>query len=168
MPFTSMILPRTLSTGHAWLSKRVGTWDVLRPNNPAPTTGGADGRTTFTIPGRTAPAGDQGASLLAARHARSNRVPERTAGPDRDPRLLPGRLESRVWQRTRPLQRTAPRVPAIRCHPAGRLGGRCLVPHRLRPREQTQVPSTGGFRAQGRGRAGLWRVPPARQIGRAS
>ena len=23
MPFTSMILPRTLSTGHAWLSKRV-------------------------------------------------------------------------------------------------------------------------------------------------
>ena len=24
MPFTSMILPRTLSTGHAWLSKRVG------------------------------------------------------------------------------------------------------------------------------------------------
>jgi hypothetical protein len=24
MPFTPMILPRTLSTGHAWLSKRVG------------------------------------------------------------------------------------------------------------------------------------------------
>ena len=24
MPFSSMILPRTLSTGHAWLSKRVG------------------------------------------------------------------------------------------------------------------------------------------------
>ena len=24
MPFTSMILPRTLSIGHAWLSKRVG------------------------------------------------------------------------------------------------------------------------------------------------
>ena len=24
MPFTSMILPRTLSAGHAWLSKRVG------------------------------------------------------------------------------------------------------------------------------------------------
>ena len=24
MPLTSMILPRTLATGHAWLSKRVG------------------------------------------------------------------------------------------------------------------------------------------------
>ena len=24
MPFSSMILPRTLSAGHAWLSKRVG------------------------------------------------------------------------------------------------------------------------------------------------
>ena len=30
MPFSSMILPRTLSAGHAWLSKRVGGVANLR------------------------------------------------------------------------------------------------------------------------------------------
>jgi alkyl hydroperoxide reductase subunit AhpC len=40
---------------------RVGTRDVLRSNNPAPTTGGADARTTFTILEGTAPARDDGA-----------------------------------------------------------------------------------------------------------
>ena len=101
-----------------------------------------------------------GAGLFAALHPRSDGLAQRLSRTAGHPRVLPGRLESRLRRSDGALQRDPQRIPPVQRRAHRHLGGRHLVSSGVCGESEAALSAARRFRAQGR------RRPPVRRVSR--